>query len=105
MIPYSVDKTKWQSYSIFEQMGNIGSEVGRSLAAKRRGDERIAEAAVVRALDLFNATVSDPTLSAPRRREILRAKEEFLKAYFDSKNDNGIEGYFMQFAIAARLSR
>jgi len=32
------DRQKWQSLTIFEQMGNVGSEVGRAFAARRRGD-------------------------------------------------------------------
>ena len=38
MSKYVFDKQKWQNLTIFEQMGNIGSEVGRAFAARRRGD-------------------------------------------------------------------
>lgn len=105
MIPRSVDIARWQKYSIFEQMGNIGSEVGRTFSAQKRGDQEGSWAAVVRALDLFDATVSSSQLSAPRRKEILRAKEEYLRAYYENRDREGIENYFMQFAIAARLRR
>jgi len=104
MIPLSVDIKKWQKYSIFEQMGNIGSEVGRTFSAQKRSDSQGAWAATVRALDLFDATVSNPELSAPRRREILRAKEEYLDSISKKNKQAGVENYFMQFAVAARLN-
>ena len=104
---YQVDRIKWAKLSFDEQMGNIGSEVGRSLSAKRRGDEKAGEAAVIRALDLFDATTEAwlPNSSSARLKELLRAKEQYLATYYAKKSDNGIENYFMQFAIAARLDR
>lgn len=102
---YSVDRKKWAALSIFNQMGNIGSEVGRSLSSLKRGDNEMAEAAMMRALDLFDATTGNSKLSPARRKEILRAKEEYLRAFFEDTDRPGIENYFMQFAIAARLNR
>ena len=106
MSNYTVNRKKWAALSVFDQMGNIGSEVGRSLAAKRRGDEKTAEAAVSRALDLFDATSEAwSTASGPRTKELLRSKEQYLEALDNPATDNGIENYFMQFAIASRLNR
>jgi hypothetical protein len=56
MNSYRVDRQKWQVLSIFEQMGNIYAEVGRTFAAKRRNDSEAALAAAVRSFDLFDAT-------------------------------------------------
>ena len=91
-------------------MGNIASEVGRSFNYRRQAREAECEAAMVRALDLFDATTT--TLIArksPKTKEVLRAKEEFLNALYgdgtDEDNMNSLEYYFMQFAIAARLKR
>lgn len=50
------DRQKWQSLTIFEQMGNIGSEVGRAFAARRRGDTAAMTGAWQRGLDLLDAT-------------------------------------------------
>ena len=100
-IGYMIDRDEWQKCSIFEQMGNIGSEVGRTLKMKRNGCD--FEPALVRALDLFDATVSGLIKSQPHRaKEVLRAKECFLDTLF-LKDDPTIETYFMQFAVAARL--
>lgn len=37
MSKHIFDKEKWRKMTIFEKMGNIGSEVGRAFSAKRRG--------------------------------------------------------------------
>jgi len=33
---YQIDRARWAGMTIFEQMGNIGSEVGRTLKAKKK---------------------------------------------------------------------
>lgn len=94
------DKVKWQSQSIFYQMGNIGSEVGRALSAKRRGDEVAMNGALYRGLDLIDATAEQLAREkSPRLREVLRAREQFVSL------DDTLESYFMNFAAAARSSR
>jgi hypothetical protein len=100
---YKVDRSRWAKMTIFEQMGNIGSEVGRTLKAQRAGED--FEPALTRALDLFDAT-SEALLQAksPRLKEVLRSKDQFLAAVYQ-KPDPKIEDYFNQFAIAARLHR
>ncbi|PJE65332.1 hypothetical protein COU91_02170 [Candidatus Saccharibacteria bacterium CG10_big_fil_rev_8_21_14_0_10_47_8] len=102
MSSYTVDRKKWTTLSIFNQMGNIGSEVGRSFSYLKKNDKEMAEAALARAIDLFDATTGSSKLTAARRKEILRAKEEYLRAFFENTDRPGIENYFMQFAIAAR---
>jgi len=92
----------------FEQMGNIYSEVGRSIIAKQQSKQQDCDYAVVRALDLFDATVDDLIRQkSPRAREVLRAKDEYLHSIYDQHTEpnafTDIDRYFMQFAIAARL--
>jgi hypothetical protein len=95
--------------SIFDQMGNISSEVGRSFNAKRRNDNADCLRAVGRAIDLFDATTSVLIANKSSKvKEVLRAKETYLTAIFDTtgqeENDQSLEKYFMQYALAARLS-
>jgi hypothetical protein len=102
---YQVDRAKWASMDIFNQMGNIGSEVGRAIMAKRQGDEQRTNSAIKRALDLFDATTEDLVQKkSPRVKEVLRAKDQFLSLFFDDNfsDADDIERYFMQYAIAAR---
>ena len=100
---YTIDRERWKQLSIFDQMGNIGSEASRTLKLKRNGED--FQAALIRALDLFDATVELLVRNKSHRtKEVLRARDQFLQALFIS-DDPTIETYFMQFAIAARLNR
>ena len=101
-------KGRWFELTLFEQMGNIGSEVGRAINWRKKGDAKRSEGALFRALDLFDLTVADQ-----RRRdqwgEILRAREVVCD-YLAGDNqyqstDASLEKYFMEFALAARKGR
>ncbi len=107
---YAVDRKRWATMNIFEQMGNIYSEVGRSIIAKQHNKQRDCDFAVVRAIDLFDATVDDLVKQkSPRTKEVLRAKDQYLHAIYDQSTASNIfadvDRYFMQYAIAARLRR
>ncbi len=100
---YRVDRAKWNRLSIFDQMGNIYSEVGRTFQAKQRGDSSEANNAARRAFDLFDATTEQlADLKSPRLREVLLAREIYTDEYLGSQTTT-LENYFMQFAVAARL--
>ncbi len=104
MSSHVFDKKRWQAQSIFWQMGNIGSEVGRALNAKRAGKEADMTTAFYRGLDLIDATAEELLAQkSPRLKEVLRAREEFSAAILTDKNDIKLEEYFMNFAIAQRL--
>lgn len=102
MSSHQFDRAKWQSMTIFEQMGNIGSEVGRAFSAKRRGDDESMTAALYRGLDLIDATAEKLVADGAkyRLREVLRAREQFAEL-----SDETLETYFMHFALAARNGR
>ena len=106
---YQVDRDQWAQLSIFEQMGNIGSEVGRAISAQRRGKTDRVNGAIDRALDLFDATTEVLVKEkSPRTREVLRARDEFLRLFYDGtfeSDASGIEKYFTQYAVAARNQR
>lgn len=107
---YQVDRNRWASMSIFEQFGNVYSEVGRSFAAKQIGDLKGSQDAMFRTIDLFDATVEVLLKKkSPKVKEVLRAKEEYLDAMNDPELSEidleSLEKYFMQFAMAARLNR
>lgn len=106
MSEHVFDRLKWQRLSIFEQMGNVASEVGRALAAKRRGDTASMNGAFYRGLDLLDATTEElARMRSPRMREVLRAREQFARSILTDEEDPTLERYFMQFAIAARSTR
>lgn len=95
----------WEKFSILDQLGNIGSEVGRSFLAKSAGDAERMNGAIDRALELFDLTIRDPK-NAKRLKEILRAREVFCGFFFDGPvygyTPEDFERYFMMFALAAR---
>lgn len=105
MSTYTVNQEKWAKLSLLEQMGNIGSEVGRTFSAIRRSDTVAADAATARALDLFDATISDNERKSSQIKEILRSKEEFLGSLSEPSRQSKVENYFTQYAIAARNNR
>ena len=107
MSAYRFDRAKWAELSFYEQMGNIGSEVGRAIIAHRAGKTDREKRAIDRAIDLFSATaeVLIGTKYAYRLKEVFRARDEFLRLFFDGTFDEDadkIERYFMYFAFAAR---
>ena len=106
MSNHDFDQVAWSKMSMFEQMGNIGSEVGRALAAKRQHNEKRMEASFYRGLDLIDATAG---LWSGRKngrlRELLRAREEFARSIVSDTTDATLEKYFMKFAVAARLNQ
>jgi hypothetical protein len=104
MSSHVFDEEKWAALPIFEQMGNIGSEVGRSMNAIQRGDKEALDGAYHRGLDLIDATVNAWN-SEFRRRELLRARELFSASVESKTVDRQLDNYFMQYAIAARASR
>jgi hypothetical protein len=94
------DEAKWASLSFYEQMGNIGSEVGRTMNAIRNNDEQSLQGAYYRGLDLIDATVKN--LSAKGRRyELLRARELLSEAVESKTPDQKLDNYFMTFAVLA----
>ena len=56
-LPVKPDKDKWAAMDFISQMANIGSEVGRTLKWKQKGNTALAKNAFIRALDLFDLTI------------------------------------------------
>jgi hypothetical protein len=107
---YKFDRVRWVQLTFNEQMGNISSEVGRAIIAHREGKLDREIRAVDRAIDLFSATVEAliGTKYAYRLKEVLRARDEFLRLFFDGTFETDaekIDRYFMYFAYAARAER
>lgn len=101
----SLANGRWQNLSLLEQLGNIGSEIGRAVKSKDYDDKN---AAGRRALELFDLTLADKRWYG-RGTEIARAREvaaDFLFGDNQYKSDGlTLERYFMQFALAARLQK
>ena len=100
---------RWQTLSLMEQLGNVGSEVDRAIRAHAQGRRDRFEGALDRALELFDLTACDPRWKLHQRREILRAREQFCRIFFDESAEpdlaDYLSKYFLQFAVAARRER
>ena len=98
---------RWQKLTLFEQLGNIGSEVNRTRRWQGK-DEKLFWSAVERALELFDLTLNDSRWKG-RRWEISRAREVFCDAVYGGKLYKSflsdIVRYFDQFALAARAEK
>ncbi|MCL1798437.1 MAG: hypothetical protein FWG23_01670 [Eggerthellaceae bacterium] len=103
---YRIDRERWAQLGLIEQMANIGSEVGRAIKARRTGKEERLAGAIERALDLFAATTEQLVAARSYRvKEVLRARDEFLRLFYDgtfADDAEALERYFTQFAVAVR---
>ena len=102
-------RQNWTSYPITYQMGNIGSEVSRSLKWTARGKPDRAATAIDRALELFDFTISANRGNPARLREILIAREEFCDYFFGSNSWHTdpakMQKYYDGFVMIDQLSK
>ncbi|OHA00517.1 MAG: hypothetical protein A3C11_00470 [Candidatus Sungbacteria bacterium RIFCSPHIGHO2_02_FULL_49_12] len=105
----SLANGRWQELSFFDQMGNIGSEVGR-MRKRQSTDILESQKALERALELIDLTRADPRWhNFPRLKELCRLRETLLDAWLAEPGNaselNGLDNYLLQFALAARLQK
>lgn len=96
---------RWQQFSIFEQMGHIGSEVSRAKVWQQKNDIPSCSTALIRAFELVDLSIEDERWKGHlkeicRFRELLSDQYAATKLYQVSLSD--LEKYCMDFAIAAR---
>ena len=101
---------RWWELSLFDQLGNVGSEISRATAWASRNPE-VGRRALYRALELLDLTLDDPRhrQSPARLREIARTREVVVD-FFAGSNEYGssaagIQRYFDAYARAARQAR
>lgn len=98
---------RWQTLSLAEQMGNIGSEIGRALAWRGK-DQKIFFGAVDRVLELFDLTMQDFRWRG-RLKEVARAREIFCDTVQDGGNYGdsleSLDRYFFYFSFFARMKK
>jgi hypothetical protein len=94
----------WDRQDIFAMMGNIGSEVNRTVKWKSKNKEKMWRAAFERSLELFDISKTSPALTESQRHEIGRAREAWCDYVVGdniySSNSIELQKYFDQFAIA-----
>jgi hypothetical protein len=68
---------RWQKFSFFEQMANIGSEVFRAMSWRQKNRE-YSRLALERALELLDLTLEAVAASGSRLRELTRLREALV---------------------------
>ena len=108
VIHKNLAQNRWFSLTLLEQLGNIGSEVERTIRATKKGNEEQKEKALFRALDLIDLTLRDKRWNK-RLKEITRTREILCDVFFGKNIYNvsfdKLSKYFLYFGIAARLNR
>lgn len=97
----------WLSRPITYQMGNIGSEVSRSLKWSTKGNQARADKAIERALELFDFTIEANVGNHARLTEVLKAREEFCDYFFGGNSFHTdpakMQRYYDGFVMMERL--
>jgi len=98
----------WKKYSIFEQMANIGAEVGRAINWKKKNNSKMSMNAFYRALELIDLTIDDKK-NKNSLKEILRVRE-ILADYLVGdniyqSNEKYWQKYFYPFNLVTRKNR
>lgn len=98
----------WLKKPLVVQLANIGSEVLRAMLWKSKNNIPYANAANMRALELFDLTL-DCTTRVSELKEIARARELWLD-FFIGKNqyhqtEEQWKKYFFAFNYAAQINK
>lgn len=109
MIHKDLASGRWFTFSLFEQLANVGTDVERAIRWKAKGDLNNSKQAFERALELLTLTIIDPKNRGPRLRELTRTREALID-YFVYNNefsstDESWQRYFMYFSYLAALKR
>ena len=99
---------RWFQMTAMEQLGNIGSEVERSLRWHEKNEIEHRDKAIERMLDLIDLTVQDPKWNH-RLKELLRTREVLCDYFFGdniySVSPASFQKEFLYYGIAARANR
>lgn len=96
---------KWFTLSLSEQLGNVGSEVGRAAKWQRHGNTLSRDKALDRAFDLLDMTIADARRKKSLK-ELCRSREVLADVFYGDNqykdSPEALEKYFYQYALAAR---
>ena len=101
---------RWFSFSLLEQLANVGSDVQRTVVWKQKGDLEYSQKAFERALELLDLTIADPKHKGRGAlRELLRVREALIDHFMYDNDYNTTDEiwqkYFYEFNYAAALQR
>lgn len=107
MIHTGLSPERWFSFSLFEQLANIGMDIERTIQWRNKNSTYSTQA-FERALELLDLTIADPK-NKKRLKEICRARYLLVDHFvYDNEyhtTDQQWQDYFYQFNYAAALAR
>ncbi len=108
MLHKELTQEKWQKKSFFEQMANIGTEIGRAINWRKK-DAQKSSASFERGLELLDLTIEDKKNHQGKLKELCKLRE-VLVDYFMYDNvygssDEKWNNYFYGFNYAAAINR
>lgn len=100
---------RWFRFSLFEQLANVGADVSRTIRWKHDQNLDYSNKSLDRALELLDATITDPKNRGGKLRELLRVREALLDYFiYDNEyatSDKFWEDYFYNFNYAAAIQK
>lgn len=100
---------RWFTFSIADQLANVGSEYERALSAKQQGDGNRFRHALARMLELMDLTIADPRWRNHRLKELCRVRgiacEHLCSDNPEPWARGDLKSYFLSFGILARNER
>lgn len=99
---------RWFKFSIFEQMGNIGCEIERTIRYRDNGEAEYSKLSFYRVLELIDFTIADPK-NKKRLKEIVKTREALVDHFvYDNEyntTDKQWQKYFYEFNYAYAVMR
>lgn len=99
----------WFTFSLFEQLANVGTDVERTIQWKKSGNGEYSQKAFERALELLDLTIADPKHKGGSLKELVRVREVLVDYFvFDNEygsTDESWQQYFFAFNYAAALKK
>jgi hypothetical protein len=109
----SLAEGRWFTFSFEEQMGNIGSEIGRTINAFKINDIGRQNSCFERAIELFRLTLEDNRWQREERDEVIKSRDKFIALLTDTSPEDEkvlseldkLDNYFLEYGIAANNNR
>jgi hypothetical protein len=109
MFHHDLTQDRWNKFSLFEQLANVGTDIARTIALKNSGNADGSRMAFFRALELLDLTIRDPKNKRGALKELVRTREVLVDHFvYDNEyatTDEIWEQYFFDFNYAAAIAR
>lgn len=103
-----LSEARWFSFSLMDQLANVGTDIERAVNWRRRGEFDDCEKALQRGLELLHFTIADPK-NRKRRKELFRVKEALLDYFYGDNQygytDEAWQQYFFCYAYYSAVQK